>query len=834
MCIRDRYQRRVRENKPSHMAPRTCQRPATGWLLAVAVLMGAQSAHGIPAPEQGQNLPPLTYRRQLADDASSQICHYPTESPGTMETLTVPASSWPEHQRHGDTLGACPTPPPTVAPTNEPCAGITLASNEDFCPALVASDWHESIEVAASACNMHARTRRGNCLDWCAAKGLVCVHAQDNIGNSCNLDTRHVRQTNAGNGCSQNWNNQVCGCRPGTSVPTQQPTSQPTTAQPTAQPTGSPTSLPTSIPTTAPSAEPTAQPTGQPTDVPTQAPTAQPTSQPTPQPTERPCADGTHGCDANTGGICVVDGASFKCACEPAYSCTANCATPQSPRVCELTAAPTSQPTQLPTAVPTVEPTELPSVAPTTQPTAVPSAAPTAQPTDTPTLVPTGMPSTEPTFEPTFEPTEIERIPSRGRAPVCSAVVGAPDHSCTHTCAMFSMECSVPALAACSPEVYSKTAMTGFMNTLTLPDCVDASADWGNATDVPNFEPGNHCYVSDQIRSDESYSCDRVPDTGGLLLGKRRMCFCDAPVAAARVQANGVERYSVSMSYNLDFDTPLTDTLATFACVVVVDLLEANHAPFKFTCALTEANSGGATRSSGARYTVTATGDTSSSDMTYERLAGWSSHFDAICGDQTSTMGAGVQAAFAGTGTGMLSMSQASCHSTSDGEGAALSLYAVVGVSVGCLLMVIAGVFAWRRQAALGSSDADIGELRTSEEKGQQPPQGQTTDIMLDTVKRIGTELRVITNYKSQPSSRRNSISPKGSPMESRSLSPMTPLRVAALQRRASQGARRASQVEKDDANLLEDDDDLEFPVYEDDEMTLPDIDDFLDGECQA
>jgi hypothetical protein len=46
------------------------------------------------------------------------------------------------------------------------------------------------------------------------------------------------------------------------------------------------------------------------------------------------------------------------------------------------------------------------------------------------------------------------------------------------------------------------------------------------ATDVPNINLDGTCYVSDTDRAAQTYDCDRVPDSGGVLSGKRRVCCC--------------------------------------------------------------------------------------------------------------------------------------------------------------------------------------------------------------------------------------------------------------------------------------------------------------------
>eukprot|EP01051_Picozoa_sp_SAG22_P003441 SAG22_NODE_167_length_16764_cov_34.845245_5_plen_742_part_00 len=94
-----------------------------------------------------------------------------------------------------------------------------LASNENLCEGYAPDDWHPTISMGlydpSAVCEVHARTGGGNCNTWCAAHGgRVCLHAQDQLGSSCDLDDNHDRQSTDNNGCDQNWGNQICGCGP--------------------------------------------------------------------------------------------------------------------------------------------------------------------------------------------------------------------------------------------------------------------------------------------------------------------------------------------------------------------------------------------------------------------------------------------------------------------------------------------------------------------------------------------------------------------------------------------------------------------------------------------
>src|SRR5690349_17103655 len=45
-----------------------------------------------------------------------KVCHIPPGNPGNAHTIEVSQSAVPAHLSHGDTLGACNTPPPVCPP----------------------------------------------------------------------------------------------------------------------------------------------------------------------------------------------------------------------------------------------------------------------------------------------------------------------------------------------------------------------------------------------------------------------------------------------------------------------------------------------------------------------------------------------------------------------------------------------------------------------------------------------------------------------------------------------------------------------------------------------
>merc|ERR1719199_704013 len=77
-------------------------------------------------------------------------------------------------------------------------------------------------------------------------------------------------------------------------------------------------------------------------------PTTAPTQSPTPAPTPHPCADGSHKCDKNAGGVCYErGGGSYECGCEGGFYEASPHAPPETAHVCTaVTPAPTPVPLQ--------------------------------------------------------------------------------------------------------------------------------------------------------------------------------------------------------------------------------------------------------------------------------------------------------------------------------------------------------------------------------------------------------------------------------------------------------------------------------------------------------
>ena len=51
------------------------------------------------------------------------ICHHTHSTEHPMVTISVSVRAWPAHQRHHDTMGACPPPPATTTTTTNSPSG---------------------------------------------------------------------------------------------------------------------------------------------------------------------------------------------------------------------------------------------------------------------------------------------------------------------------------------------------------------------------------------------------------------------------------------------------------------------------------------------------------------------------------------------------------------------------------------------------------------------------------------------------------------------------------------------------------------------------------------
>eukprot|EP00656_Telonema_subtile_P030579 TRINITY_DN3355_c0_g1_i11.p1 TRINITY_DN3355_c0_g1~~TRINITY_DN3355_c0_g1_i11.p1 ORF type:complete len:905 (+),score=154.69 TRINITY_DN3355_c0_g1_i11:3250-5964(+) len=134
----------------------------------------------------------------------------------------------------------------------------------------------------------------------------------------------------------------------------------------------------------------------------------------------------------------------------------------------------------------------------------------------------TPPPTPAPTLDPTPEPCVL--IPNE------TAIVGEGNVSCTAACAAIGKQCTVPALACLNEFSDSEAELGALMMTLGH-NCTSYNSLYGNATDVPNIQPEGTCYVADPNRLNSTYDCDRIPDFGGELIGKQRLCNCEEGLA---------------------------------------------------------------------------------------------------------------------------------------------------------------------------------------------------------------------------------------------------------------------------------------------------------------
>ena len=59
------------------------------------------------------------------------ICHHTHSTNHPMVTISVSVRAWPAHQRHHDTMGACPPPPATTTATTTNAASPSGNSGDD-------------------------------------------------------------------------------------------------------------------------------------------------------------------------------------------------------------------------------------------------------------------------------------------------------------------------------------------------------------------------------------------------------------------------------------------------------------------------------------------------------------------------------------------------------------------------------------------------------------------------------------------------------------------------------------------------------------------------------
>jgi len=95
------------------------------------------------------------------------------------------------------------------------CDFMTNGGATQLCE-IADSDWHSSVDYSSDGCAAEVSTGGENCETFCETLGSHCVRAQDNT-DSCTLASDHERQSTLNNGCTQEWNSQICVCAvPGT------------------------------------------------------------------------------------------------------------------------------------------------------------------------------------------------------------------------------------------------------------------------------------------------------------------------------------------------------------------------------------------------------------------------------------------------------------------------------------------------------------------------------------------------------------------------------------------------------------------------------------------
>jgi hypothetical protein len=77
------------------------------------------------------------------------------------------------------------------------------------------ADWSSGLNME-EGCTFLVDTDLETCDDYCTSQGTSCIRGQDNIKDTCDLDSRNLRADKKGStdvsGCGQAWKNQVCVC----------------------------------------------------------------------------------------------------------------------------------------------------------------------------------------------------------------------------------------------------------------------------------------------------------------------------------------------------------------------------------------------------------------------------------------------------------------------------------------------------------------------------------------------------------------------------------------------------------------------------------------------
>jgi hypothetical protein len=169
-------------------------------------------------------------------DHKITICHVPPGNPANAHTISIDYSALQTHLNHGDYIGECNTPSPTLRPSKNPTKTPSLRPTN----------------------NPTTKTP---------------TNEPTNTPTNKPTNTPTNKPTNTP-----------------MNEPTNTPTNEPTNT-PTLRPTNTPTNEPTNTPTKNPTKNPTNTPTNEPTNKPTNTPTTKPTNTPTKNPTNNIVCD---------------------------------------------------------------------------------------------------------------------------------------------------------------------------------------------------------------------------------------------------------------------------------------------------------------------------------------------------------------------------------------------------------------------------------------------------------------------------------------------------------------------------------------------------------------
>jgi hypothetical protein len=118
-------------------------------------------------------------------------------------------------------------------------------------------------------------------------------------------------------------------------------------------------------------------------------------------------------------------------------------------------------------------------------------------------------------------------------------ILGGIGESCTQACTGIGQECSPSALRQHNTEVNSEREVAAWVERLQ-GTCSSYNVGFGSHTDVPAYDvTSGECYVSDMVRDEVHFSCDR-----SAAHTKKRLCWCESAIASSndvadKAQAEG-------------------------------------------------------------------------------------------------------------------------------------------------------------------------------------------------------------------------------------------------------------------------------------------------------